>query len=110
MGMIAVSGNNIVVVAHGSDRAGHHRFLPTVEVTETPNLLRLILLAGAFLKPPDQQHQRQHLDFVALLHRLHGGQAVPGTAARARGPSARRPRLMKTTNRAVHRRTLMTES
>src|SRR5207248_9361978 len=106
MGMIAVSGNNIVVVAYGSDRAGHHRFLPNVEVTETANLLRLILLTGAFLKPPDQQHQREHLDFVALLRRLHGGQGVRGNAARDSGPSARRTRLCASTKRIAKRMSL----
>src|SRR5256885_11958112 len=99
----------MVAAAHGAARAGPPRFLPNVEVKKPANLLRLILLTGAFLKPPDQQHQREHLDFVALLHRLHGGQAVRGTAARARGPSARRPRLMQTTKRRVNRRSLMTE-
>src|SRR5262249_55737775 len=79
------------------------------KVAETANLLRLILLAGAFLKTPDQQHQREHFDFVALLHRLHGDQAVRGTAARAREPSALRPRLMQTTKSRVNRRSLATE-
>jgi hypothetical protein len=40
-------------------------------MTKSANLLRLILLAGAFLETPDQQHQREHFDFVALLSRLH---------------------------------------
>src|SRR5205823_574484 len=35
MGMIAVSGNDVVIVAHGSDRAGHDCFLADVELTKT---------------------------------------------------------------------------
>jgi hypothetical protein len=107
--MVVISGNDVVIVANGSDRAGHDCFLANVKMTETADLLRLILLAGAFLKTPDQQHQREHFDFVALLPRLHGGQAVRGTAARARDPSALRPRLMQTTKSRVNNRSLRTE-
>src|SRR6266513_4747028 len=107
--MIAVSGDDVVIVTNSSDGAGDDCFLPNVKVTKTTDLLRLILLTGAFFETPDQQHQREHLDFVALPHRLHGGQAVRGTAARACDPSARRPRLMQTTKRRVNRRSLTTE-
>ena len=84
--MIAVSGDDVIIVADGGDRAGHNCFLADVEVAKTANLLRLILLAGALLKTPDQQHQREHLDFVALLHRLHGGH--PAAAGRNRAAPA----------------------
>ena len=50
-------------------RADNDRFLSDVKMAEAADLLRLILLARAFLKTPDQQHQREHLDFVALLRR-----------------------------------------
>jgi hypothetical protein len=40
-------------------------------MTEATDFLRLILLTRPFLKTPDQQHQREHLDFVALLRALH---------------------------------------
>src|SRR5436309_7380490 len=112
MGMISVSGNDVVIVAHGSDRAGHDCFLADVEVTKTANLLRLILLAGAFLKTPDQQHQREHLDFVALPHRLHGGHpAAAGRNRAARAPvlSLLCPAFMHTTKTNVNRRSLMSE-
>ena len=72
MGMIAISGDQVVVRPRRCDRADHDRFLPDVEMAEAADLLRLILLTGAFLETPDQQHQREHLDFVALLRRLHG--------------------------------------
>src|SRR5439155_16351968 len=54
-------------------------------MTKTPDLLRLILLTGAFFETPNQQHQREHLDFVALLHRVHDG----SSRARNRGTGAR---------------------
>jgi hypothetical protein len=38
------------------------------------------LLAGALFKTPDEQHQPEHLDFVALLRWLHGNQAARATA------------------------------
>src|SRR5207237_9678083 len=34
---------------------------------------RLVRRSGAFLERPDQQHQREHLDLVALLRPLHAG-------------------------------------
>jgi hypothetical protein len=55
--MIAVGGDNVVIIANRSDSAGHNRFLTDVKVTKTTDLLRLILLAGAFLETPNQQHQ-----------------------------------------------------
>jgi hypothetical protein len=85
VGMIAVGGDNVVIITNGSDSAGHNRFLTDVKVAKTADLLRLILLAGAFLETPNQQHQREHLDFVALLHRLHDGLS----RARNRGSGAR---------------------
>src|SRR4029450_7384188 len=89
--MIAVGGDNVVIITNGSDSAGHNCFLTDVKVAKTADLLRLILLAGAFLKTPYQQHQREHLDFVALLHRLHedlGRARNRGTGARALRASA----------------------
>src|SRR5438105_2751834 len=52
--VIAISGDDVIIVAHGRDRAGHNSLLTNVKMTKTADLLRLILLAGAFLKPPDQ--------------------------------------------------------
>src|SRR5262245_18933033 len=71
MPVITVSGNDVIIRAHGSDRPDHDSFLANVKVTKAANLLRLILLTGAFFEAPDRQHQREHLDFVALPHRLH---------------------------------------
>src|SRR4029453_9538467 len=90
--MIAVGGDNVVIISNGSDSAGHNCFLTDVKVTKTADLLRLILLAGAFLETPNQQHQREHLDFVALLHRLHDGLSRSrnrGSGARALRASAK---------------------
>src|SRR4030095_3748631 len=89
--VIAVSGDDVVIVTDRSDSAGYHRFLPNVKMTKTADLLRLILLAGAFLKTPNQQHQREHLAFVALL-RLHDSSSRArnrGTGARALRASAK---------------------
>jgi hypothetical protein len=109
VGVVAISSDDVIIIAHGRDRAGHDCFLAYVKMTETADLPRLILLAGALFKTPDQQHQREHLDFVALLSRLHGGHAVCGTAARARDLSALRPKFMEKTKSRVKRRSLMSE-
>src|SRR5438552_12106999 len=69
--MIAISSDDVIVIAHSRDRAGDHCFLANVKMAEAADLLRLILLARAFLETPDQQHQREHLDLVALLGPLH---------------------------------------
>jgi hypothetical protein len=110
--MIAVSGDYVVIVTNSSDSAGHNCFLTDVKMTKTTDLLRLILLTGAFLETPDQQHQREHLDFVALLHRLHRDYpAATGRnrAARASDLSLIRPTFMQTTNRKVKTKSLMSE-
>ena len=54
--MIAVGGDNVVIITNGSDSAGHNCFLTDVKVAKTADLLRLILLTGAFLETPNQQH------------------------------------------------------
>ena len=69
--VIAISGDEVIVIARAGKRADNDRFLPDVKMTEAADLLRLILLTRPFLKTPDQQHQREHLDFVALLRALH---------------------------------------
>src|SRR5437867_6381262 len=73
MSMITVSRDDVIVVAHRGESAGHDCFLTDVKMTKSADLLRLILLAGAFLETPDQQHQREHFDLVALLRPLHAG-------------------------------------
>ena len=59
VGVIAISGDEVIVGPRGRDRAGDDRFLADVKMTEAADLLRLILLARALLKTPDQQHQRR---------------------------------------------------
>src|SRR5262249_36442442 len=69
--VVTVSSNDVIIRTHGRDRPDYDSFLANIKMTKAANLLRLVLLAGAFLKAPNQQHEREHLDFVALLHRLH---------------------------------------
>jgi hypothetical protein len=54
--MITVSSDYVIIRPHSSDRPGHDSFLTNVKVTKAANLLRLILLTGAFFEAPDQQH------------------------------------------------------
>ena len=54
MGMIAISGNDVVVVAYSRDGTCHDGFLANVKMTKAANFLRLILLTGAFFETPDQ--------------------------------------------------------
>jgi hypothetical protein len=110
--MIAISGNDVVVVANRRDSACHDGFLANVKMAKAAYFLRLILLTGAFLKAPDQQHKREHLDFVALLPRLHGGHpaaAGRNRAVRACDLSVLRPKFMQTTKSRVNRRSLTSE-
>jgi hypothetical protein len=69
--MIAIGRDEVIVGPGGRDRTSHDRFLSDVEVTEAANLLRLILLARALFEAADEQHRREHLDFVALLRPRH---------------------------------------
>ena len=80
MTVITACSYDVIIRTHRSDGIDHHRFLTNVKVIKATNLLRLVLLAGAFLEAPDQQHQREHIDFVALPRRLHGGH--PAAAGR----------------------------
>src|SRR2546423_7035310 len=69
--MIAVRGYQIIIRPCGGDCTANDRFLPDVKMTEAADLLRLILLARPLLKTPNEQHQREHLDLVALLRLRH---------------------------------------
>ena len=71
MTMIAIGGDDVIVVPHRRDCADHDRFLPNVKMAKTADFLRLILLTRALFETPNQQHQREHLDLVALLGPLH---------------------------------------
>ena len=91
MRVIAIRGDDIIVFAHGRDCAHDNRLLPNVEMAEAADFLRLILLARAFFETADQQHQREHLDLVALLGALHWklcGSRERRRRARERGVSA----------------------
>jgi hypothetical protein len=65
MSVIAIRGDQVIIVPRGRNRADDDSFLSDVKVAKPADLLRLILLARAFLETPDQQHQREHFDFVA---------------------------------------------
>jgi hypothetical protein len=56
MPVITVRSDYVIIRPHGSDRPGYDGFLTDVKVTKAANLLRLILLTGAFFEAPDQQH------------------------------------------------------
>src|ERR1700719_789830 len=71
MTVVPIRGDNVIVIPDRGNGANDNRFLSNVQVAEAADLLRLILLARAFLETPNQQHQREHLDFVALLGTLH---------------------------------------
>src|SRR5207249_7747943 len=81
--MIAISGNDVIIESDRREGTSHNRFLADVKVTKAADFLRLILLAGALFETADEQHQPEHLDFVALLRRLHGNQAARATATSA---------------------------
>ena len=69
--VVAIGGDEVIIGPRRRDRAGHDRFLADVEVAEAADFLRLILLTRALLETADQQHRREHLDFVALLGSRH---------------------------------------
>ena len=71
MRMIAIGRDEVIVRPGRRDRAGHDRFLSDIEMTKAADFLRLILLARALFETADEQHRREHLDFVALLRRRH---------------------------------------
>ena len=107
--MIPISGDEIIVGPGCGHRADHDGFLADIEMAKSADLLRLILLAGALFKAPDQQHQREHLDFVALSCWLHQDYAGWATAARARRPSSCWTRRTQRTKRVVKKRSLTSE-
>ncbi len=108
--VIAIGGDQVIIRPGGRDRARDDRFLSDVKMAKAADLLRLILLARAFFETPDQQHQREHLDFVALLRRLHGrAQATRDKAVAARERCGLGPKLMQTTKTVVKKRSLRSE-
>src|ERR1700730_12964357 len=107
MSVIPISGDDVIVRTRCRDCAAHHCLLANVKVTKAADLLSLILLTGAFFETADQQHEREHLDFVALLgrNRTH---AVRGNAL-ARERSALPSKLIHRTKSAVKTRSLRRE-
>ena len=109
VGVIAIRRNDVIIRPGGRDRAGHDRFLSDIKMTKAADLLRLILLARALLKAANQQHRREHLDFVALPGRRHWDQCGSGRAAAAGSAASRRLKLMQATKSSVKSRSLTTE-
>ena len=72
MCVITISVYQVVVWPRRRDSTYHDCFLSNIKMTKAADLLRLILLTGALLETPNQEHEREHFDFVALLRRLHG--------------------------------------
>ncbi len=65
MAVIAVSGDQIIVGPRRRDRTGDDRFLADVKVAKPADpISALVLLGGALLEAPDQQHLREHVDFL----------------------------------------------
>jgi hypothetical protein len=71
--VIAIRGDEVIIRSRRRNRATDDGFLADVEMAKSTDLLRLVLLAGALLETPNQQHQREHFDFVTLLRELHAG-------------------------------------
>src|SRR2546423_13273317 len=69
--MIAIGRYQIIIRPRRRDRATDDRFLPDVKMTEAADFLRLILLARPLLETPNEKHQREHFDLVALLRLRH---------------------------------------
>ena len=88
--VIAIGGDQVIIGPRRGDRADDDGFLADVKMTKAADLLRLILLARALLETPNQQHHREHLDFVALLGLRHS--ASSATDAKRRRGGDQRPR------------------
>src|SRR5204862_280996 len=52
--VIAISSDDVVVIANGGDSANDHSLLPNVKMTEAADLARLIMLARALHEPTNE--------------------------------------------------------
>src|ERR1700693_1514424 len=91
--VITIGGDDVIVIAHRSYSSNDDRFLANIEMAEAADLLRLILLARAFLEAANQQHQREHLDFVALLGPLHRSLRDARQCSSSAGPAGVSPEV-----------------
>src|SRR5260370_188601 len=55
--VIAIGSDDVIVISHGRDCTGDHRFLSNVKIAEAADLPSLILHGRGFLETPDHQHQ-----------------------------------------------------
>jgi hypothetical protein len=60
--VVAVGGDDVVVLAHEGAAAHGHRFLADVEVQEPTDLLGLIGAQRTFLEAADAHHRAEELD------------------------------------------------
>ena len=59
--VVAVGGDQVIVGPRGRHGTGDDRFLADVEVAETADAVpTLVLLGGAFLETPDEEHLGKH--------------------------------------------------
>ena len=99
--MNAIGRDEVIIGPRGRDGADDDRLLANVKMAESADLLRLILLTRTLLEAPNQQHQREHLDFVALLRRLHAGLSGARKDGSRAGAFERRTKFMQRTKSPV---------
>ena len=59
--VVTVGGDHVIVGTNGRHGTSDHCFLADVEMAETADAVAtLILLGGAFLETPDEEHLGQH--------------------------------------------------
>src|SRR6202043_1062433 len=69
--VIAIRSDDVIIRPWGRHRTDGDCLLSNVKMAGASDLPRLILLTRALFETSDQQHQREHLDLVALVGMLH---------------------------------------
>ena len=64
MAVAAVSGDDVIVVAHQRAGAHRHRFLPNIKVKEAAHLGAIVLFERLLLETPDAQHAAQQIQLL----------------------------------------------
>ena len=73
MGVVAVAGENDVVIAQRADHTADHRFLPAVDVEITADLAAPKLALRRFLETADEDHLAQDVVPLGRTGRLIEG-------------------------------------
>ena len=92
MRMLAITGEHVIVLADGRDRANGHGFLTNVEMAEAANLTGAIRFRGFFFEATDQKHlvidvhqrfaiQSRDTTFLRLLNLLGAPAEVSAESA-----------------------------